>query len=107
MKFLVAFSLLIFFVDNPAGHTSEKTKFFSCEKTYIGPNQIYIGEEGLFINVNNNWVQTESIHTDVQGCYFNNVRADEFTLTWQCPFCGRINGILDSYCKNKDCPSRK
>lgn len=107
MKCITIFILAILFSCKIYAYSNEEIKFIPCKNVYVDPNQIYMGVEGLFVNVHDTWIQTEGIHNDAQGYYFNSARADEWSLKWTCPYCKTENGILNSYCKNVDCPTRK
>jgi hypothetical protein len=55
------------------------------EKTYLNPSHVHIGSEGLFVFVNNHWIQTSRLESDGSGIFID---SNEF-MPWICDRCGR------------------
>jgi hypothetical protein len=71
---------------------------FGSEKTYIQPDQIAFAQDGIYVQIDNQWIPTESIHADACGIY---VTEDTRDIThWICPRCHHENGLFTRRCKN-------
>jgi len=60
-------------------------RFVECPKTYVHPEQINFFENGIFVQINNVVLQTESLSTDGLGIFFVNARDDGCGPSqWKC-----------------------
>lgn len=87
---------------------AEKTaelKIISDEKVYVSSEQIAVVQEGIFVNIDDRWVQTKALHSDRLGLYLTNETT--VSLDWICPLCGHVNGVWYSVCQNSDCKSQE
>lgn len=52
-------------------YSASQSKFASYEKTYIQPHQIAITHEGIFFQLNGEWIPIESVHDAREILDFN------------------------------------
>jgi hypothetical protein len=55
-------------------------------KNYISSERVRIEKDAIFVFLNNQWVQTPTIHADSSGVYVDEIKL----LPWQCSNCGRL-----------------
>lgn len=69
----------------------------SDEKVYVAPHDISIRDNGIYIFVEPQWIQTASLHSDARGIY---VQWDTKcgTYEWLCKKCKRCNFLLLPKC---------
>lgn len=53
------------------------------DKIYLNSSEIRIAVDKIFVLVNNNWIQTQGLHSDSSGTF---VRSEQF-LPWFCERC--------------------
>ena len=98
LSFLLCVSLWInCFADCPCSKGKGKVRFSECPKTYVTPDQIDLHEDGIFVRINDRIVQTESLSTDTQGVYFQNVKDGCGPSQWRC-FRVLSNGMVCETC---------
>ena len=73
-------------------------KFVPCEKFYIESNQINVTQDGIFILNEDSWIMTDAIRHDGSRLYVSSL-SEEWSVTWTCPYCNHVNGILDKKCQ--------
>jgi hypothetical protein len=77
----------------------ENNCFENCEKTYVIPDQLLIIQNGIFVKFNNEWFQTETLFTDRQGLYIQNLRKDPCPSGYnECPKCSRCVSEERAFC---------
>lgn len=84
----------------------DEVNFVSCPKTYVEPHQIAFYENGIFIQINDLTLETDSINTDGDGLYFERIRDDGCGyMQWKCDkeirkgvACNTCNWIWHSAC---------
>ncbi len=72
-----AFKLMVFFasvfctlyISADCCRTKADAVFSPTEKMYIHPEQLSVSEQGIFVLINQEWFQTNSLLSDVQGLY--------------------------------------
>ncbi len=70
-KLLLQFLCLTgFFIYLTTAHASN---FELCEKTYVLPEQTATTREGIFVKLDNLWFQTETLFSDSDGIFINNL----------------------------------
>lgn len=78
-------------------HENEGVVFFSaqipCEKIYLKPENVAITENGIFFQINDEWIMTEAIYFDSTGLYVSSLE-NEWSINWTCPKCKFVNGPL-------------
>ena len=47
------------------------------QKVYVSPQQLGISSEGVFVNLDNQWVKTDSLFSDEHGIYIQNLWPQE------------------------------
>ena len=68
-----------------SGSANEQSHFIPCPKTYVSPEQIDFCENGIFVQVNDCIIQTETLCSDAQGIFFANARDDGCGPSqWRC-----------------------
>ncbi len=55
-------------------------------KVYINPENITFSGKDMYVCVNQNWIQTNALFSDIHGIYFY----DNYS-GWNCPRCGKYN----------------
>lgn len=55
------------------------------EKNYIPSERVRIDKDAIFVFLNNQWVQTPTLHSDSLGIYVDEIKL----LPWQCSNCNR------------------
>jgi hypothetical protein len=86
----------------------EEIRFSRCPKTYVLPEQIDFNENIIFVRVHETTMQTESLHTDAHGIFFENVRVKECGISqWLClktdtrgMVCETCNWVWNNWCFN-------
>jgi hypothetical protein len=68
------------------------------ERICVQPDQILFHQNSIFVHIDNQWIETESIHADARGIYITDDIRDIFH--WICPKCGYQNGLFDKRCQN-------
>ncbi len=48
---------------------SDEDIFVPCEKTYFLPDQVAVAQEGIFINLSDEWTQTDALFADALGLF--------------------------------------
>ncbi len=84
----------------------DQAHFVSCPKTYIASDQIDFHENSIFVKINDVVLQTQSLNTDDDGIYFENVRDSDCGFAqWKCDkslgrglTCNACNWIWDNDC---------
>ncbi len=75
-------------------------KAIECEKIYVQLSQIDILDNQIYVHVNENRIQTSSIHTDERGLYFKDYYnagcSDGF---WECRVCHACNENYYIWCR--------
>ena len=79
--------------------SSASLKFVPCEKIYVQPDQVAITNEGIFLQLNEEWVPTEAIQYDASGIFVTSI-SSEWSFRWTCPKCGYENGPFSRKCGN-------
>lgn len=100
--FFVLSTLGIFSISQGFGNETQSSK---CrEKIYVHSNQVSVSQNGIYVNVNNQWIPTDSLHTDAQGIYvMSDALVDEKKwgpMYWICPECGYQNSFTSNACEN-------
>ncbi|MGC1879092.1 MAG: hypothetical protein WA678_06935 [Rhabdochlamydiaceae bacterium] len=83
----VLFMVLICFCVNCSAdcHCSHaEIRFVACPKTYVNAEQIAFYENGIFVQIDDFTLQTESLSTDAQGIFFENVKDGCGPSQWRC-----------------------
>lgn len=63
----------------------DEIRFIPCPKTYTTPDQVILHENGIFVRMNDCILQAESLSTDAQGIFFENVKDVECgAMQWKC-----------------------
>jgi hypothetical protein len=81
------FVLLISFSVNCSADSNcpeAEPRFIACPKTYVTPEQVEFYENGIFVQINDFIIQTESISADAHGIYFLNARDGCGPSQWRC-----------------------
>lgn len=101
MQYLVLFFLVnILCVSQSFGDELRKMDTKSQgEKIYVKPSQIHIESDGIFVNLSNQWIPTESIHLDSNGVYVTSASSDRVSFSWTCPKCGHENSWYHNSCQ--------
>ncbi len=75
------------------------------DKIYVHPNKLAVTEYGLFLNINEEYVEIPALYSDAQGVYIQKIFRR--SITSPCPLCGweRISGAFK--CSNPNCPSNQ
>lgn len=60
---------------------SEKSNTTQLSKIYVQPDQIYVNDEGMFVEVEGNLYQVTQIHQDENGIFIPCAR-----FFWYCPY---------------------
>lgn len=91
-KFSLAFLLFISSLSAHEQNTSSKNKI------YLSPSHIQIAQEGIFILLENSWVQTSQLQSDASGLF---VEPSQF-MPWYCDRCERWTSgwWVCEYCGN-------
>ena len=77
--------------------------FQPCVKTYVLPEQLGMTSDGIFIKFDDQWFQTEGLHSDAEGIFIKNLRRSECGEKHYVPCrnCGRcVHEVYDicPYC---------
>jgi len=75
----------------PCNNCHKENEFIPCSKTYVDLSQIDFYEQGIYVKMGEFIIQTEAIHADEKGFYFQNAKND----------CGP----MQKRCKNPICPA--
>jgi hypothetical protein len=51
----------------------QQPRFESCDKQYVQPNYVAVSEDGIFIQLQDKWIQTEGVFSDAQGLFILNL----------------------------------
>jgi len=82
------------------------------EKLYFDTNDLEIGDNLMYIHLEDNWIATNVIRTDQQGFYiFGNDITDcgitgEREKKWKCPYCNHW-WPMGQKCQNPKCPTNQ
>jgi hypothetical protein len=90
------FFLIIGFFSASQGFSYEQQGINRSEKIYVQLNQVSLSENGIYVNLNNEWIPTEAIHLDTEGLYVT----DNAIGDWKCPKCHHQNKWYHSHCQN-------
>lgn len=96
MKRVLCLMACFIFVVLGSTYGHELTK---SEKWYVQPNQIAITEEGIFISMDDEWINADAIHRDHTGLYITKAE-DEWSTKWECPKCHHSNSAWRNTCYN-------
>ena len=86
----------------------QEIRFFPCPKTYVQAEQIDFNKNAIFVQVHEIIMQTDSLHTDAHGIFFENVRLKECGQSqWLClekdargMVCETCNWTWNNWCFN-------
>jgi hypothetical protein len=62
----------------------DEIRFIACPKTYVKPDQIQFHENGIFVQINDMIIETESLSTDTQGIFILTTRKRCGPSQWKC-----------------------
>lgn len=73
------------------------------EKIYVHPNQVSIGDQGIFAFIKDQWIPVTAVYADVFGVYIVGVANYPYT-PWICrvPGCNYNNNGADTTCRRWD-----
>ena len=71
------------------------------EKIYVLPENIQFSGSDIFVCINENWVQTSVLFSDIQGMY---VPINSVIGEWQCWRCNAMNWAWSLACWNCKAP---
>lgn len=76
-------------------------EFLPCDKVYIVKDQLFFSENSIFVNVENEWVETDAIKIDGHGLYFSSFSTHQLNIDfkWKCPKCDYRNYPWANTCK--------
>lgn len=102
-KFIGLISCLLFiFLGVVQAHQNDSiasAEFIKCERIDIHPEHIAITPEGIFFQLNDQWLVTDALHRDSRGLFVSSVKS-EFSTSWNCPKCGHENSFWRRSCAN-------
>ena len=88
------FSLFCIFILNGLflwGNQENSPCFLEHEKTYINLDQIHIDQEGIFVQIDNEWIPTSGLYFDSSGMFVQSVEFRRNPSSWVCSSCGTSN----------------
>ena len=73
------------------GNPQNSPCFLEQEKTYVHLDQIHIDEEGIFVQIDNEWIPISGVYFDHSGLFIQNVELRGNPSSWVCSNCGTSN----------------
>lgn len=71
------------------------------EKIYIEPTQIGFSQEKIFVELEQGWVEVNTIESDSQGLFI--IPPYYSPCGWKCKLCNTCNEFWRFICKKQDC----
>ena len=91
MKVFYFFCILILNTTFLLGEQGNSPCFLKQEKTYVHLDQIHIDEEGIFVQIGNEWIPISGVYFDHSGLFIQNVELRGNPSSWVCSNCGTSN----------------
>ena len=73
----------------------------AAQKVYLSPDQIFLTDHGIEVDVNGSLFTVRSLGSDEGGIYSEDFRVPPGT--WQCPRCCHLNSFFHWSCQNPEC----
>ena len=97
----INFVLLSLIIFSTSSLFASNSKWQKINKEYIDISQLLINENGIFVSIDDTYMQIKSIAQDQNGFYFTKVLTDQdIKWNWTCDRCGTENSPFRINCKN-------
>lgn len=69
----------------------------SEDRLYIDQDQVFLNEEGIFVNIHDDWVAVKQINHDSKGLFVSK-EENRVSIFWNCPKCHYDNNFWVKVC---------